>query len=466
MKTKLGLIGLLMIFNIFIVNGQTLSKEVRNDFCINAKYNYFYGANSFFGLMNLTLKRIGISDPYKMDEAVKNICNNESLQNSFFESVHNVSRGLDKQQYLSMGMKYSNVEKLTEYIISKNNLKKQIDLPKNPVFEDDLVNESNKIDKKQLLQSLYPKIVFINDSTVLRSELWEGFGGSKSIEVEYKTTVVKEYSYADEKNDEDRLKIILFSKSENKKPYFDIVIMVEEEKNGKEVIIRTVENWDIKKRRLYIDKLKENIKGFTTIKENGKTYFVINYIDENNKNKSDYYTIDLKLKKTLEKDEDVQTDLYSSKNSVIREFPIFTYDKLIDKYDYEDGESMSSEIVREYKFLYGVVKKVINNNGDNDYKIHITKTTKEFDDLHSDMASFVNRDIIVNLEPDDLYDKSGKIKDGWKGRYDLSFDDYKKLKGLLVEGRKIKFSYVEGGGGSLGTATEGMFFFNYIKKID
>ncbi|SDM33348.1 hypothetical protein [Chryseobacterium taihuense] len=303
MKTKLGLIGLLMIFNIFIVNGQTLSKEVRNDFCINAKYNYFYGTNSFFGLMNLTLKRIGISDPSKMDEAVKNICNNESLQNSFFESVHNVSRGLDKQQYLSMGMKYSNVEKLTDYIISKNNLKKQIDLPKNPVFEDDLVNESNKIDKKQLLQSLYPKTVLINDSTVSRSELYEGFGGSKSIEVEYKTTVVKEYSYADEKNDEDRLKIILFSKSENKKSYFDIVIMVEEEKNGKEVIIRTVENWDIKKRRLYIDKSKENIKGFTTIKENGKTYFVINYIDENNINKSDYYTIDLKLVKTLKKNE-------------------------------------------------------------------------------------------------------------------------------------------------------------------
>ena len=92
MKAKLGLIGLLMISNIFIVNGQTLSKEVRNDFCINAKYNYFYRTNSFFELMNLTLKRIGISDPYKMDEAVKNICNNESLQNSFFENVHTFAK--------------------------------------------------------------------------------------------------------------------------------------------------------------------------------------------------------------------------------------------------------------------------------------------------------------------------------------------------------------------------------------
>ena len=65
--------------------------------------------------MNLTLKRIGISDPSKMDEAVKNICNNESLQNSFFESVHNVSRGLDKQQYLSMGM-----TKVKELIFRRN----------------------------------------------------------------------------------------------------------------------------------------------------------------------------------------------------------------------------------------------------------------------------------------------------------------------------------------------------------
>ena len=82
------------------------------------------------------------------------------------------------------------------------------------------------------------------------------------------------------------------------------------------------------------------------------------------------------------------------------------------------------------------------------------------------MGSFVNREIVVNVEPDDLYNNRGRIKDGWKRRYDLSFKDYKKLKELLVEGRKIKFSYVEGGGGSLGTATEGMFFFNYIEKID
>lgn len=148
MKTKLGLIGLLMIFNIFIVNGQTLSKEVRNDFCINAKYNYFYGTNSFYGLMNLTLKKIGISDPYKMDEAVKNICNDELLQNSFFESVYNVSGGLDKQQYLIMGMKYSNVEKLIEYYNVILNYKREKERHSNKLNE--LTEIHNKISNNEL----------------------------------------------------------------------------------------------------------------------------------------------------------------------------------------------------------------------------------------------------------------------------------------------------------------------------
>ncbi|WP_379962982.1 hypothetical protein [Epilithonimonas sp. UC225_85] len=161
-----------------------------------------------------------------------------------------------------------------------------------------------------------------------------------------------------------------------------------------------------------------------------------------------------------------KTNIESPKENTISDFSIFTYNKLIDKNYYEDNGSMFSDQFKEYYFLYGVVKKVIKDNGGTDYKIHITKTSKEFDDLHNDMKSFVNTDIVVNVDPDDLYDYRGRIKDGWESRYDLSYNDFKKLKELLVEGRKIKFSYVEGGGGSLGTATEGMFFFNYIEKID
>ncbi|WBV61311.1 hypothetical protein PFY12_04115 [Chryseobacterium camelliae] len=450
MKTKLGLIGLLMIFNIFIINGQTLSKEVRKDFCINAKYNYFYGTNSFFGLMNLTLKKIGINDPYKMDEAVKNICNNESLQNSFFESVHSVSRGLDRQQYLSLGMKQQNVEVLYNYVNLKYNSNNQnIKENGNNGYEridHNFVVDSIVVNKKEVLTKMFPKSHFINDSTIVRKQPVTYIEGGDG-EIEYKTSVVKEYYYIDEKDYEEKVNVVLISTDNHNNSFLQFV--------GKN------------SRNEKINLNKMNNYHFNTVKENGFIFFVIKYLDENNLKKENYYNpLTFKLVKTLIKNEDVQADSNSPKNGKIRELPIFTYNKLIDKYDYEDGESMSSEIVKEYKFLYGVIKKVINNNGDNDYKIHITKTTKEFDDLHSDMSSFVNKDIIVNLEPDDLYNKSGKIKDGWKGRYDLSFDDYKKLKGLLVEGRKIKFSYVEGGTGALGTATAGLFFFNYIEKID
>ncbi|KFC19296.1 hypothetical protein [Chryseobacterium sp. FH1] len=148
------------------------------------------------------------------------------------------------------------------------------------------------------------------------------------------------------------------------------------------------------------------------------------------------------------------------------DFPIYTYNKLMDKYNYEDSESISSETIKGYEFLYGVVKKVITEDGYSDCKIHIAKTSKEFDNLHSDMGSFVNKDIIVNVEPIDLYDNNGNIKEGWEGRYDLSYNDYKKLKELLVEGRKIKFSYIKGGAGTTGTATAGIFYFNYIEKMD
>lgn len=60
-----------------------------------------------------------------------------------------------------------------------------------------------------------------------------------------------------------------------------------------------------------------NINGFKTVKENGRTFFVINYTDENNKRKSDFYTIDLKFTKTLIKDEYVQ-DIENQDGEIIK----------------------------------------------------------------------------------------------------------------------------------------------------
>lgn len=132
MKTKLFFLGICILLNTILMKSQTLGKEVRNDFCKNAKYNYFYGTNSFFALMSISLKKIGVTNPYTMDEAVKNICNDELLQNSFFESVHNGSNGLDKQQYLSIGMGSENVEKLVKYynLIDDKKRKKELELSK------------------------------------------------------------------------------------------------------------------------------------------------------------------------------------------------------------------------------------------------------------------------------------------------------------------------------------------------
>ncbi|MDV7698003.1 hypothetical protein N6B72_13840 [Chryseobacterium soli] len=94
------------------------------------------------------MKRIGISDPHTMDEAVKNICNDELLQNSFFESIHNVSGGLDKQQYLSMGMKNTNVEKLIEYSNIILSIKREKEWKLNKLNE--LKEIQNKISNNEL----------------------------------------------------------------------------------------------------------------------------------------------------------------------------------------------------------------------------------------------------------------------------------------------------------------------------
>ncbi len=174
MKTKIKKMFVygIFIFGFCFLKSQSLPKEVRNDFCINAKYNYFYGTDSFFGLMNISLKRIGINDPYRMNQAVNNICNNEKLQNIFFKNIHSISRGLDRQQYLSIGMKSENVEKLIKYynLIDSKNREKEWELSK--------LEDEKKIKNKIVNnESLYiyeldnrPKLQII-DSLSINNEL-------------------------------------------------------------------------------------------------------------------------------------------------------------------------------------------------------------------------------------------------------------------------------------------------------
>lgn len=165
MKPKLLFLGVSFFSLPLLTQGQSLTKNVRNDFCQNAKYNYFYGTNSFFALMNISLKKIGVSDPYKMTEAVKNICNNTRLQDSFFESVHEVSRGLDKQQYLSIGMNPQNAQIISEYILNRKNTTYQPIQEKtdnkttfeNTDTDDDYVKITKVISPKDKLKKYLPK---------------------------------------------------------------------------------------------------------------------------------------------------------------------------------------------------------------------------------------------------------------------------------------------------------------------
>ncbi|MCT3644061.1 hypothetical protein HZQ97_07870 [Elizabethkingia anophelis] len=163
MKPKLLFLGVSFFSLPLLTQGQTLTKNVRNDFCQNAKYNYFYGTNSFFALMNISLKKIGITDPYKMTEAVKNICNNTILQDTFFENVHEISRGLDKQQYLSIGMNSQNAQILTEYMSNKNNTtyqpiqKKSDNKTSFEDTDDDHVEITKVISQKDKLKKYLPK---------------------------------------------------------------------------------------------------------------------------------------------------------------------------------------------------------------------------------------------------------------------------------------------------------------------
>ncbi|WP_027382462.1 hypothetical protein [Epilithonimonas caeni] len=454
----------IFIFGFCFLKSQILTKDIRNDFCRNAKLNFYYGSDSFRGWMTTSAQRLGYKTPHEIEEAVQKICSNDKLQDEFFKSVDRLggSREFKEQQYISIGMKPLNAKLLNDYMILKYHTQSEEEikqLDKKYGIKDTLM-----FTKAELLKSSFPKSNFINDSLTIVKQYLEDIKSGEQIEINFKTEVLNQYYYLDFWTKKHNLAVIFFSVDEERNIYklSNIILTEKKREDGDEDYISSGN----KRNNVTISKNKFNDYKFISLKEGGNSFLVFKYKNDSDYILEYYNPIDLKLVKTKIENEVVKTNPKSSKNSETIEFPIFTYNTLMNKSYYEDGGSVFPEQFKEYYFLYGIVKKVINNDGGNDYEVQITKTSKEFDSLHSDMDSFINKEIVVNIEPADLYNKNGKIKDGWEGRYDLSFEDYKKLKELLVEGRKIKFSYVEGGGGSLGIATEGMFFFNYIEKID
>ena len=108
-----------------------------------------------------------------------------------------------------------------------------------------------------------------------------------------KTSVIKEYTYIDEKEDEERIKIILFSTNDKGMVRLDVCTLVDNGKFGYRSIGRS--------KIIFIEKQKQSNVDFKTIKENGTTYFTANYTNENNEKSIDYYNINFSLvKKVIE----------------------------------------------------------------------------------------------------------------------------------------------------------------------
>lgn len=292
----------LLVLQLSIIGySQNLSTEVRKDFCKNAVIEYYYGKDAFRGLMNISAKRIGYNSPLEIENAVNNLCSNVKLQDEFFKNINEVSRGLDKEQYISIGMKTQNVELLYNYVLLKYNPNfNQNNNTINTETTNDFVKDTIVINKRTLLKSLYPKSTFLNDSLVLRKENVTYIEGG-SEEIEYKTTVVKEFSYIDEKEDEEKLKIILFSTNEKNISYLDILTMVNIE-----------DKWFHSRgssKRINIEKKKLNNIDFKTIKENSSTYFGMCYKNENKENVIDYYNLNLSLVKTIVENKGVSKEV-------------------------------------------------------------------------------------------------------------------------------------------------------------
>lgn len=357
MNSKHIIILLILQISIFGY-AQDLSKEVREDFCKSAIVNYYYGTDNFRNLMNISAKKIGLNTPSMFENAIKNLCSNIKLQDEFFKNLNEVSRGLDKEQYISIGMNPHNVKILYDYVLLKYHpIDNKNENNKSEII-DDFVKDTIIINKKALLQSIYPKTTFLNDTLVFRTEdvtYIEGGNGK----IEYKTSLIKEYLYFDEKEDEERVKIILFSNNEKGIAYFDILTMVNLEDKGYRSLGSS--------KRINIEKNKLNNINFKTIKENGNTYFGLCYTNENNEKVIDYYNINLSLVKTILESKTTSKQIEENSNETKENEPALIKDIFL-----KNGKSYISLVIIQIEYSENDYK-IINQN----QKIRIFEFTNE-----------------------------------------------------------------------------------------
>ncbi|MGR3791161.1 hypothetical protein ACUXZJ_09855 [Flavobacterium sp. TN-1] len=304
MKTKLGIVLVVILF-FNSLNGQILSKEVRNDFCRNAIVNAYFGSGSLKSWIIVSAQRLGYKTPLEIESAVRSLCSNVTLQNEILNSIDRLggSREFKEQQFLSIGMTPKNSKLISDYLLLKRN-NEQKNTPNVENFDYNFVKDSIVIDKKDLLRSI-PKSKFTNDSTAVLRKQFVTYTDGKDGEIEYKTSVLKEYYYIGENNenhdDEERVNVVLLSEYNGKNAFLETLIF-NILNNGKDY-------QNIRNRRLDISSRKLNNSVFKTIKEKGYTFFTIEYLDEDNSRKIDYYSpLDLNYLKTVIKEEVVQKE--------------------------------------------------------------------------------------------------------------------------------------------------------------
>jgi hypothetical protein len=304
MKTKTFLTFSLILISI-LGYSQNLSTEVRKDFCKNAILNAYFGSGSLKSWIIISAQKVGYKTPFEIENAVQNLCSDIKLQNEILENIDKLggSKEFKEQQFLSIGMTPKNAKFLSDYLLLKR-INNQKNTPKVEEIDNNFVKDSTVIDKKKLLRNI-PKSKFTNDSTAIFRRVGAINEYGSPTEIEYKTSVLKEYYYIGENNenhdDEERVNVVLLSEYNGKNAFLETLTF--------KILNNGNDYQNIRNRRLNISSKKLNNCVFNTIKENGQTYFTVEYLDDDNSKKIDYYSpLDLKYLKTIVKEEVVQKE--------------------------------------------------------------------------------------------------------------------------------------------------------------
>ncbi|MCX2679430.1 hypothetical protein OOZ15_05695 [Galbibacter sp. EGI 63066] len=168
----------IIILTIQSVYGQTkqLSQEVREDFCVNAYFNYKYGNDAFKAWMITSARNIGLNSIVDIEIAIENICKNKKLQDEFFQNVLRVGggRGFVFQQFQSIGMSAVNAKKLTDYLIDKEINNTQIVTQQNRTNNNEVKANQRPVKANEITE--YPNEIYnpqpLSDNPSLDTMKW------------------------------------------------------------------------------------------------------------------------------------------------------------------------------------------------------------------------------------------------------------------------------------------------------